>query len=67
VRETAVLEADVTQHDGVTPGIRWGAAVQWLLVAGAVLAQVGVSVVARRRRAGTSAAPAPEPAPAGAR
>lgn len=67
VRETAVLEADVTQHDGATPGIRWGAAVQWLLVAGAVLAQVGVSVVARRRRAATPDAPASEPAPAGAR
>lgn len=67
VRETAVLEADVTQHDGVTPGIRWGAAVQWLLVAGAVLAQVGVSVAARRRRAATPAAPAAEPTPAGAR
>ena len=51
VRETAVLEADVAQHEGVTPGIRWGGAVQWLLVAGALLAQVGVSVLARRRRA----------------
>ena len=34
--------------EGVTPGIRWGGAVQWLLVAGALLAQVAV----RRGRRG---------------
>jgi apolipoprotein N-acyltransferase len=60
VRETAVLEADVVQHEGVTPGIRYGAAVQVVLVTLAVLAQVAVSLAARRRR---HTAPGP---PAGA-
>ena len=72
VRETAVLEAAVVQHTGVTPGIRWGAAVQWLLVAVALLAQVGVSVVARRQRGVRSttappSSPSSAPSPAGAR
>jgi apolipoprotein N-acyltransferase len=50
VRETAVLEADVVQHQGATPGIRYGAWVQVAVVTLAVLAQVGVLVAARRRR-----------------
>ncbi|QIK66450.1 apolipoprotein N-acyltransferase [Nocardioides sp. HDW12B] len=62
-RATAVLEADVAQVEGVTPGIRWGGAVQWLLVAGALLAQVAVTVLARRRRTGPTT-PSAEPAPA---
>jgi apolipoprotein N-acyltransferase len=58
VRETVVLEADVVQHDGVTPGIRLGAGVQVALVALAVLAQVAVTLSARR---GRHAVPEPQP------
>jgi apolipoprotein N-acyltransferase len=68
VRETAVLEADVVQHAGVTPGIRFGALVQLGLVSVAVLAQIAVSVSARRRRHAAAGSPSEAvPTPAGSR
>ena len=68
VRETAVLETEVTQHFGATPGIRYGAVVQGLILAVAVLGQVVVSFTRRRRRsAHTPTAPPKVASSAGAR
>jgi apolipoprotein N-acyltransferase len=73
VRSTQVIDTEVTLRSGVTPGVRWGQALELGLAAVALVA-VAVTVVAdvrrRRRTRGTAsddaaATPRPDPAPTG--